>query len=137
MSAELDRSTVGTLVQAFATANSLTIAWPNRDFQPPQKANWLRVTLRGVDGRQKEMGSTRNIHSYSHVLIVQVFVPANTGDLIARQLADGLADVFRGQAVSVTDGTVRFRAPTVTDVGNSGAWYQMNVSVPVVSDYYQ
>jgi hypothetical protein len=68
---------------------------------------------------------------------VQVFVPANSGDLVARQVSQEIANLFRGQSVNVTEGTVRFKTPTISDVGESGAWYQMNVSVPFDSDYYQ
>jgi hypothetical protein len=133
MTAALERAAVGQVLDAWTATQ---IEWPNREFTPPTKAGWLRVVLQAGDAAQIEIGGTpKNIHRHPGLVLIQVFVPANWGDKTALDLADQVAALFRRVRVEHTDGSIVFRTPTVRAIGPSGAYYQVNVSVPFVRDH--
>jgi len=138
MTAALERYAVGTVLKNWTTTQ---IAWPNRDFTPPQRAAWLAVSIQSGDAAQLELGQSAT-HRHPGIATVQVFVPVNWGDKTALDIADEVAALFRRQRVNLEDdqsrvlGTVVFRSPAVRTIGVDGAFFQVNVSVPFVRDYY-
>jgi len=75
------------------------------------------------------MGKLRRFRRVG-VMVVQIFVPAGSGDGTARELADSVADIFQGRTVS----GVIFRGTGLTRVGIDGAWVQYNASTPYQAD---
>lgn len=138
MTAAAERNAVGTILKNWTTTQ---IAWPNRDFTPPQKAAWLNVSIQSGDAAQIEMGRDRATHRHPGIVTVQVFVPVNWGDKTALDYADQVAALFRRQRVSIEDdqlelwGSIVFRSPSVRSIGADGAFFQVNVSIPFVRDY--
>ena len=108
------------------------IAWDNVDFRPTEDTTegdslteWVRVNIRHGEAEQMSMGAVggrlfRNVG----VVVIQIFVVI--GGSLDRSMA--LADIARGIFEGVTDTGVVFRAPSVREVGQSGAWYQVNVT---------
>ena len=137
MTAALEREAVGSILKNWTATQ---IAWPNRDFTPPQKASWINVTIQSGDAAQIELGEYAT-HRHPGIVVVQVFVPANWGDKTALDLADQIAALFRRQRVSFDDeqnqvwGTIVFRSPSVRTIGVDGAFFQVNVNIPFVRDY--
>lgn len=86
------------------------------------KTPWCRVTIRDGDSGFATTASTLR----PGVLFVQVFTADGIGDALARQLASSLAAHLEGW----TSGALRLEAATLTNIGPSDGWYQLNVSVP-------
>ena len=115
------------------------MAYDNAAFDPAVDAvdgmgnpmPWVRLTVVPGDGFQASLG-TPKVWRSTGVVSVQVFVPAGEGDGTANELADDAASIFRG----TNDSGVTFRAPALTRVGldAAGAWYELNVATPYLSD---
>lgn len=135
MSAELERSIVGTLFEADWVASDAAILWPNVGSEPGPEDSFVRVSIaRGEDDRLEFGADNCTVRSYGRVF-VQVFVPAGSGDLEARRLCDKAATIFKTNSqISAQDGRMIFRTPSIKAIGTSGAHYQMNVSVPYLFD---
>jgi hypothetical protein len=102
------------------------VAWPNREYRPVAGEPWVRAVVLPAQSRQMTLGSTSRRFDYVGVAVVQVFVPAGTGDVEARRLAVIAEDLFRGRTVDDTT----FGSPYMNPVGTDGAWYQVNVVIP-------
>ena len=96
--------------------------YDNIDFEPTDDTAWARLSIRPADGNQVGMGST-NVHRYSGVIFIQIFVPKSGGLGVAMQLADEAADIWRGAQFS----GITCRTPRVVNVGPDRDWYQVNV----------
>ncbi len=115
------------------------IAFENTAFDPAVDAvdgmgnpmPWVRLTVIPGEGFQASLG-TPKVWRLTGVVSLQVFVPAGDGDGTANELADDAASIFRG----VEDTGVTFRAPALTSVGLDvgGAWYELSVATPYLSD---
>jgi hypothetical protein len=130
------REVVGALLKnTWSNVENIPIAWPNREFAPPGKAPWVRVTIIEGSGEQVTIGGTNNLYRHSGILFLQVFVPVNSGDYKARSIADELADVFRSDSFDgAAAEVVRFRTPRIRPIGAEGAYYQVNCEVPFLRD---
>lgn len=104
------------------------VAWPNREYKPVLGTPWVRALVLPADARQATLGPRGGSRRFDHfgVCVVQVFVPAGTGEVEARRLAALVEDIYRGRTVDDTT----FQAPYQNPIGSDGAWYQLNVVVP-------
>lgn len=139
MTTALERQVLAQPLVTFASANDLPVAWPNITFTKPEPpAPWVRFTVVDVKGQQIEMGSANNTHRVYGSLILQVFVPANTGDGAALTLGDALGELYRQKIFNFPDtpfsGHVRMRDPNVREIGRDDAYWQVNVTVPFHRD---
>lgn len=110
---------------------NVSILWDNFPGEPPDRGQWVRLTIQEGISFQAAYSATR-LWRTPGVVIVQIFIPAGTGDGEAREIADDVSGIFRG----VTDSGVLFKAPYVTRVGLSDdeVWYQLNVNIPYQVD---
>lgn len=107
-----------------ALSPTYDIAWENVRYRPVQGIPWVRLSIREGEAQIVSLdGGDGRRFRHPGVVIVQVFVPANDGDGLAREIADSVAAIFRGKTIDC----VRFRAPYVQVVGPEGAWFQLNV----------
>ena len=119
-------ATAATIRQRFASEFALVraavpVAYANRQFTPPDNAEWVRLaiiegdsTLAGLGG----MGSNR--YRNTGVVAAQIFVPVAVGDGLAYEIADDIATIFRSKLVSgVRFRTLRRRRPVRTVRGTS------------------
>ncbi len=139
MSTPLERQAIAAPLVAYERANGLSVDWPNRMFVKPAAGPWVRFTVLDTLGSQIEMGSTNNTHRVYGSLIMQVFVPVDSGDGAALALGDALGELYRQKILNFSDvppsGMVRMRDPVVKTIGNSDeAYYQVNVLVPFHRD---
>lgn len=129
-------ATASTIRQRFASEfaivrPSVPVAYPNRQFTPPDNAEWVRLSIvEGASALAALGGAGGNLYRDSGVVVAQIFVPAAAGDGLAYGIADEIAAIFRATVVS----GVRFRTPSTAPVGPDGPWYQRNVSVPFSAD---
>ena len=146
MSAVDERTAIGTLFNAEWDSDTTPIAWPNRNFTPPQNNSWVRLSILQGEPFQIEIGSANcNQHRSPGFVMISVFSPMNKGDAAALALAETAAQIFRStKRVSAgANGDIRFRTPEVKAIGidskgsrdlDEGTYYQVNVSVPFVRD---
>lgn len=98
---------------------------------PTRDSAWVRLTILDAEGQQVEMGNKRRWRKPG-VVIVQVFVPAGTGDGLGAELCDTVRDIFEGRTIS----GVIFRATSRDRVGRGrdSAWMQWNASTAFQAD---
>jgi hypothetical protein len=95
------------------------------------KNPWVRFTIRDGDGRRQTIGATSRLNRYVGVLIIQVFVAQKTGTATARTYAGLIAGIWDGYA---GEPCLEFGPATVTVVGDTGGWFQFNVTIPFLND---
>ena len=113
-----------------AGPESLPVAWDNA--APPATAGialWARFSIRTGDTDAAELGGTPRYRTVG-VAFAQLFAPTAKGDAGLLTLADTVVAAFRGVRA---DG-VTYRSPSLTPVGRSDAWWQVNVELPFYYD---
>lgn len=107
------------------------IAVPNLKFDQPAGEAWVMVSIANGEATQRSIGNPgNNVHRHLGVIFVQCFVPLGTDTLVARQLADDAAAIFRNARF---DG-IRCYAASVAEVGPDENWFQVNMSCPFQRD---
>lgn len=144
MSFELERLAIGTEFETLWVSGGKArtpIAWENKQFTPPNKAAYVRLTVRNSEGLRLTFGDLDGVADYRYpgIVFVQVFVPEDTGDKDARKLADAAAAIFRSKTLNMMDGVtlkgvIRMRTPRVDVIGARDGYFQMNVMIPYVRD---
>lgn len=95
---------------------------------------YVAVFILEGDGEQISLG-TPALRRWTGVIVLQVFVPADTGTKDAKTYADSLAALFdRAQFSTGNSGTIRCRIPSIETVGDKHGWHQINVTVPFIRD---
>lgn len=113
-----------------AAQPTVTAAFGDTDTTPPENDAWVQLhILPSPSQRQVGMGKKRRFRRVG-VVMVQIFVPAGSGDGLARELADSVADIFQGRTVS----GVIFRGTGLARVGIDGAFVQWNATTPYQAD---
>jgi hypothetical protein len=110
---------------------SPTIAYTFGDvkFDPPAAAPWVRLTILPGEAVQVEMGMKRRVRR-TGLVVVDIFVPAGSGDGLAKSLGDAVAGIFQLRTLS----GVVFRATSMERVGPDGPWVQYSASTPYQAD---
>lgn len=102
------------------------VRYPNdKTYDPKGKAIWARLTnIPGLAGAN-EIGNGPVVHR-TGIVIIQIFVPSNSGTLLITQTADKLRELFEFQ----DDGRLSYFSVSSTEVGDSNGWYQQNITIP-------
>ena len=112
---------------ALETYISMNLTGSNLVFENQSQSNtvqeWIRVNILNPDGNQISLGNNP-YYRYIGLLIFQIFIKPNTGSGRAIEIADQITSLFRGQKIS----GMTFKPPVIDPVGESGGWYQLNVS---------
>jgi len=108
---------------------TITHTFGDVETTPPETVAWVRLNILSGAQTQVSMGKLRRFRRVG-VVVVQIFVPAGSGDGEAREYADSVAEVFQGRTIN----GVIFRGTGLTRVGISGAWVQYNASTPYQAD---
>jgi hypothetical protein len=101
----------------------------NEKFDPPDDAPWARFTSRISASSQDTLGveGSRKFERSGSVLI-QIFVPTNSGSKVSKELAGVLLQAFEGQRITGT--TIHFLDVIPRETGPDGnKWYQTIVEV--------
>ena len=138
MSAAKERLAVGQLFRATWDETLYPVAYPNKDFDPPENGIWARIVIQAADSSRIELGGQVAHRRTVGLLVVQLFAPVNSGDGDVLELAETAAAIFRDQRVTLDGGTgdMLFREPTVRPVGSNAqdnddaTYYQVNVNIP-------
>jgi hypothetical protein len=110
----------------------IPVAYPNIEFKKPEGKPWLRMNKLNADSFQAGFGAAVRRWRNSGDVVVQVFIPIDSGEKYADNYADKIAEIFRGKKV----GDLQMKAPSKVVVGAQpgGAWWQLNVEIPFYRD---
>jgi hypothetical protein len=108
---------------------TVSFSFADVDFNPIKDAAWVRLNILTGDQRQVSMGIRRRFRRTGLVL-VQIFTPAGSGDGLAKELGDSVANIFQGRTVS----GIIFRGTRVDRVGVDGAWAVWRCTTPYQAD---
>lgn len=129
---EAERQAIESRLEANVTA--IPIRYENIPFEET-KDPYCAVFVRRGAGNQISLGDGAQLQRWAGVIIVQVFVPADTGTKPAAAYADMIAAVFNRQEFSVPgSGLIRCRVAHSETVGVRNGWFQINVTVPYRRD---
>ena len=123
-------------IEARLTDNfsAIPIKYENAPFKETAAA-YCAIFVRRGEGHQITLGPAPQLNRWAGLIIVQVFVPEDTGTQTAAGYCDSIADVFRRQEFSAgASGLIRCRVPNVETIGTRDGWFQMNVEVPYIRD---
>ena len=86
---------------------------------------WIRVTIRNGTGALISMADTK-VYRTPALVIISVFTAQKTGTRLNHQYNSALADIWRGYFIP----NVSFKTPSEETTGESGQWFQINLSIP-------
>lgn len=123
--------TVGDVVKF----NGATLTFDGERFDAPEGEPWIRLTIRDLPTASVTLGARANrLAERRATLIAQVFAPLEVSDGAgaALELAIAFRDLFEPADVAAAAGVVHIiGGATVRRIGVDGAWYQVNVDVPL------
>lgn len=123
MSFDAVRSQVETF---FNSAWSTTeIEFENVKLQTAALTSYVSIFIREGQSIQASLGAN-GTYNVPGVVMVQVFIKRDIGTKAAKDLADAVANIFRGKQTA----DVRFQIPYGAVVPNSSDWFQYNVVIP-------
>ena len=97
--------------------------------KPPTQAAWARVTVRHGPGGQTALTGSLGTNRFDRtgLVTVQIFIPNGQGLSQGYSLGKVVTDAFEGKS---TASAVWFRNVTPpNEIGASGEWFQLNVTI--------
>jgi hypothetical protein len=99
----------------------------DEEFEEPNNASWLRLSVRHLDRAQNTLGKSGNrIFRTPALVMIQVYTRTNTGVQSAHTLSKTAADIFEAESFSGLD----FGAATTRESVVDGKWKQWLVEIP-------
>jgi len=131
MGFQSDSQTIRELFNAQWPIEQPTIAFDfaDVDYNPTKDEPWVRLNILTGEQTQVTMGKLRRFRRVG-VVAVQIFIPAGSGDGLAKELADSVANIFMGRTVN----GVIFRGTGLDRVGVDGAWGVWSANTPYQAD---
>lgn len=110
------------------------VRYENAPFNQPKTGAWVALTIRDGIAQQASI-SSQPLNRYPGIVVIDIFVPENTGTDEARRLAELAAAIFRNVQFSAgSSGTITCRVPYVTTIGARDGWFQLAVTVNFYRD---
>ncbi len=125
MSFQNERLVIENRFKEYWTAT--TVAWENISFDTPNNEGWVRLNILNGSGGFRAIN---NLKRHTGIIIVQIFVPRDTGTSTIRQYADMVSQIFDGKKFS----DVVCDVSNIESVGTDDVWHQMNVTIPYWRD---
>lgn len=115
-----------------------TIVWDDQATTISRATNtrWIRAKLQHIISPQATLGDDLGRRHYTNggILTVEIRTPFDRGSELWDQIATTIRDAYRGYS---TPGGVWFRNARISEIGNDGAWFQVNVYVDFEYDEYK
>lgn len=120
------RTAVITRMTAQTAIAAGDVRYPNdKTYDPSGKLIWARLTnIPGAAGAT-EIGDGPVVQR-TGIIIIQLFVPVNSGSLLITQTSDKIRELFEFK----DDGKLSYFAVSAGEVGESHGWYQNNITIP-------
>jgi hypothetical protein len=121
------------------------IRWPNQPFVVPEDTlhnpqPYVAFVLRNNGGEDIVLGSDSPEWRWTGVVILQIFVPENSGTAILTLYADLIKTIYLQAPRDFqyqNSGIIRLYVPAVQEIGINNGWMQANVVVPFRRDAKQ
>ena len=104
---------------------TVPVTGENADFNPPENAPWLRISLQVAEQFETCIGSNDSYRTEG-IIGVQIFTPLSEGSFQANVLADSALKIFRTATNTDMDGVTILRS-AITFSGQDEGFYQLNV----------
>lgn len=87
---------------------------------------WARINITHTTGQQASLSGIAGSKRWDRLglIIIEIFTPLGTGNVLADQLAKIATDAFEGK---VSPGGIWFRNVRLNEVGASGNWWKNNI----------
>jgi hypothetical protein len=118
-------------LNTFATANSIVVAWENKDYQPVTGTLYLRPTLLPADTESIGLGNTSS-EDHLGIYQVDVIAPIDKGKGQAITKADLVKTAFPKGNLTYNGLKLRIRSVSRGSGSRDGAYY----IVPVFISYH-
>jgi len=112
---------------------------PLENPNPPQNSDaaentiWVHCSVRPGQSQQMTFGAPgSNRFRTPGIMIATIHIPQDSGDKAGLEIADVIEPAFR----SLSAGGVTYETPDTASLGNSGPWWQLNVTCPWYSDHF-
>ncbi len=116
-----------------ANFTALPVWYEGAPFDPP-KTGYVRLTILGGDGAQISTGASP-LHRYAGVIMIDVFMPEETGTATGWAHCDTIEAIFRKVQFSAgNSGTILCRTPSARTLPAESGWQPFQVSVPFQRD---
>jgi hypothetical protein len=101
--------------------------------KPTSETLWARATIRHATGNQTSLAGASGTRRFTETgtLFVQVFAPVGDGSTECYKAATLIRDAYRDAKLP----NLWFRSQRIQEVGESGAFYQINVLVTFSYDH--
>lgn len=103
------------------------VAWENVTFNTPNNSAWVRLNVLNGSSAYRAINSLKR---HLGLIIVQIFVPKDTGTNQGREYSDTVSAIFEGKKIS----DVVCDVASIETIGTDSAWHQVNVTIPYWRD---
>jgi len=115
------------------------VHWPNIRFQEPASGEWIRVTLQTGDTNPMALGDQENTRKRTtFVLLLQMFLPIETGTAKAYQALDKLSERMDFDQRVANNGTrkvtLRYRTWSIRESGEINGKQQFQLTLRGTAD---
>jgi len=120
-------------------ADPVITQFPNMPFHRPEDQPWVSMHVLFGDKGQRSFGRPGN-NRYRQVgnLVAMVMVPIARGETLPEQIANRIIQCFQTRQATGSEGTrVKFLVPKPSTPGQSGGWWQINVTCPFYADTFE
>lgn len=118
-------------------ASRSPVKYGNSSFDQPRNSDWVTLSLRWGDSEQASLGpTTRRLERHAGVIVVQVFVPKNSGEKLLNEHLDFAAAIFRMQTIRDSTNGIELRlfTPRRSYAADEKELRQENLIVPFQAD---
>jgi hypothetical protein len=122
------RDEILALVRTAWLTTTFPMLWQDKPERiPSTRTPWARTTLLHTVGEQASLGNADGVSRYERqgIVTIQIFTPLGEGLSRAYNLCKVVTDAFEGKA---TAGGVWFKNTTLSEIGSTADWFQINVT---------
>lgn len=98
---------------------------PNRSFDTPSNSKWLRATIINQDVINAAAGGVNGWRRYFGLFVIDIFYPTGNDDLAQLADAESISLLYE----NLTIGEVKCQNALINTLGESGSWYNVQVSI--------
>lgn len=124
-------------VWAASAYSTVPVWWENTAFNVPDGVAYLAPTIVSLPSAQIEIGGLADavLNRYGGYMQIDIAVPEETGNDVARKMADVIANGFRRARLEVTgSGYIRCNVPELVNLGIRQGRYRLMVRIPYTRD---
>jgi hypothetical protein len=136
MSQQKIRAALETAFAAWATTNTVAVAWQNKPYTPVTGTKYCRPYLLPATTQNPSLGDAHK--RMIGIFQVSLYLKLGDGPGAAETLADSLCSTFaRGNGFTASGVTVRIlESPSIRPAFNDEGWYVVPVDIPYQADIY-